>query len=375
MFFSLGPVYDHRFPVHTSIGQWRLSHDPGWQGLRKGYGTVDQDNSNFCYFSPTPHGVKLHNSACRTFPLWWDNQTQTLTNMLGQGQQIYVDQTVEILNNELLLTPVDLYSNDASYISADAAVEIISQHLTDTVLQQANSFKTPVRFLCTGGADTSLLLALIHHCNLDVEVLDHQYFEYDLFCQQNWQSIATNHWGYAQIHHWCEPCVLLSGASGDEFMMRGPDSVSLWAAWHNIDINALVDSTDCYQGPYFKRTKNQKIFAEAYAQRRQIQEQYTTIEDLNRQIINMIANDFQHWHLGKTLTWTPLRSLQIAKTLLRLPPDILLGQILNADINRELIKQLHAPSLAQLSQYKNIGDGSDLIGRMVSKDGNVLLSL
>ena len=70
----------------------------------------------------------------------------------------------------------------------------------------------------------------------------------------------------------------------------------------------------------------------------------------------MLLNDWQHWHLGNTLTWTPLRDLDIIKCLLRLPPELALGQIMNSDISQQLIEKNCLGLTQVMSSQKNSGN-------------------
>ena len=79
----------------------------------------------------------------------------------------------------------------------------------------------------------------------------------------------------------------------------------------------------------------------------------TTIESLYQGLCNIVVNDWQHYHLGNTLTWTPLRDLEIFKILLRVPPNELLNQIMSSAISIQLIEQ-NKPGLSKLiSDQKN----------------------
>jgi hypothetical protein len=70
----------------------------------------------------------------------------------------------------------------------------------------------------------------------------------------------------------------------------------------------------------------------------------------------MVINDWQHWHLGNTLTWTPLRDLEIFKALLRLPADSAVGQIMNSNISLQLIERNRPGLSALISDQKNTGN-------------------
>ena len=71
---------------------------------------------------------------------------------------------------------------------------------------------------------------------------------------------------------------------------------------------------------------------------------------------NIIVNDWQHWHIGNTLTWTPLRDLRIFKILLRLPINDAIDQIMNSRFSLLLIEN-NQPGLSKLvSDQKNTGN-------------------
>jgi hypothetical protein len=75
----------------------------------------------------------------------------------------------------------------------------------------------------------------------------------------------------------------------------------------------------------------------------------------------MNLNDNQHWHLGNTLTFTPLKDIEITKILMGLPKEDLLGQIKNGDITRELIANNDQSLLQYLSDQKNTDLQKNLI--------------
>ena len=129
----------------------------------------------------------------------------------------------------------------------------------------------------------------------------------DIFPLLNYDKIASN-WGYKQIHHWRESCILTSGAPGDEFMLRSPTTCDLFLKYYNIDIVQLTkENPDCLHHEYFLLNKHLDIF-----NTQQIDTSLTK-EQMYKHLCNIIINDWQHWHLGNTLTWTPLRDLEIFK--------------------------------------------------------------
>jgi hypothetical protein len=176
--------------------------------------------------------------------------------------------------------------------------------------------------------------------------------DYDEFWLKN-SGTLKNFWGYSQIHHWNDPCVLTSGAPGDEFMLRSPVTIDLFLKLQDRDMIALLNQhrwQGCLHHTYFNLPKHRTIFAND-----------TPMPDWDRKqmlwnLCNILANDWQHWHLGNTLTWTPLRDLEITKLLLRLPVDLALGQIMNSDISCQLIEQNKPGLTSVISDQKNSGN-------------------
>ena len=95
------------------------------------------------------------------------------------------------------------------------------------------------------------------------------------------------------------------------------------------------------------------MWTTAWDTRHQLQERYATVADINNQALNILANDYQHWHLGNTFTWTPYKDLEIIRLLLRCPIDQLIPQFLDGAISKTLIRKYNPDVLQFLSRYKN----------------------
>jgi len=350
MFFTLSLTADTRLPHHEKLGKWVFSHDDGWhnqsRGWYKGYDDcwtrVSVDNNN----------LTLEHDACRAYPLWWDSKTRTLTNLLGQGEHVWSDQLVKITHGKLDLTsvqpPFDPISTDT--ISLDVAAHRIIDLLASKIHKLPD---LPCRLFVSGGVDTVLLYALTRNQQIPCEIVTKEHIEYDRFIDHNLNSIKQNHWGYTQIHYWHQPCMLFTGSCGDEFLMRGPNTASLWAAWHDIDLEALIKTSTGYHSAYFSKPQNTEVFRQSYQQRNKIKQQYATHSDLVRHILNVNYNDYQFWHIGNTLTWTPFRDLELTKIVLQMSTSDVLGQILDAQLSKRMIEILWPRALSYVSTLKN----------------------
>ena len=95
MFFSITSAPDDRFPCQDKLGQYFFNHDYGWRQTNeswiKGYRHPDH-SGNWAEISLSKDTLILDHGPCRSFPLWGNNTTSVLTNLLGDGQPIWATQ-------------------------------------------------------------------------------------------------------------------------------------------------------------------------------------------------------------------------------------------------------------------------------------------
>jgi hypothetical protein len=85
----------------------------------------------------------------------------------------------------------------------------------------------------------------------------------------------------------------------------------------------------------------------------QIEYTHITLAETIKLCCNINLNDWQHWHLGKTLTWTPLRDVDLFKLFARLQLSDLKEQVMNSIVQRRLIEKNNPKILTYLSTQKN----------------------
>jgi hypothetical protein len=354
MFFTVAPVADHRLPYHQQLGTHVFSHDSGWtkcqQGWQKGY--FDGDKGNWAKILLQDNKIVLSHSQTRSFPLWWDPDTATLTNLLGTGQSVWADSAVQIENNKLNPIKQDITGVVAGpEISMETAADLVIESLISKIPTLPADM--PRKLFLTGGIDTLVLYSVLKYANVEVDIIDYDHVDYDWFLNNNFDEIKNQHWGYKQIHHWKQSTALISGACGDEFLFRGPNTVAVWAAWNNIDLQHILDTATGYQVKYFKKQKNIDIFEHAWHNRLELKSKYQNKQELFQHLLDINANDHQHWHIGNTLTWTPFLDIDLTKTIFRLSNTDLLAQSIDAALSKCIIKKLHEPALQALSLSKN----------------------
>lgn len=370
MFFSISKQKDARFLNHQPLGSFYFSHDNEWQidknSFFKGYRTPNVSHGNWTEIYLTDSGeIKVFHDILRSYPLWWDEENKVLTNLNGSGERIWADETITIKSDntpKIKKTELLNFVDDTLKKSDDFTnwvVENLSQKLIDFIDTYGNE---SLKFFLTGGIDTGTIFALLKYNNKtsNIDMLKHEYFYYDEFLNKNIKVIQNNHWAYNQIHHWDYKCFLLSGACGDEFWFRGPYIISLWAAWHDVDLIKLLQKHKGYHVGYFLKEKNIHIFEENFKNRHKLQEIYPTYQSLRHQILNINANDNQHWHLNNTITWTPFKDLEITNKILSLPFDDIIDQIIDAKLNKNVINAMSPDVLNGISDTKNVNNRKNL---------------
>jgi len=371
MFFSIGRNSKVNFSEHYQLGPFAVSTDAGWNQYErhghtcvyKGYVDTAPLNTvldqicqqaepelfgNFCVivFDHVAQQLRIQTDRLRSFPIYISDRE--VTNLVPSSTVAWTDSLIAIDQNfEILETKFDLIGPiDTEPVSVDQVIDFVHHRLTERTQNFVKFNNLPVRAFLSGGVDSLLVYSYLQRFSQDIELVRGNVIEYDRFWLKNSGDIGR-HWAYNQIHHWREPCVLTSGAPGDEFMLRSPTTADLFLKYHGIHITDLLQQQTWLHTAYFSLAKHADIF-----QTQTVDSSWSETQ-LHWNLCNMVINDWQHWHLGNTLTWTPLRDLEIFKSLLRLPTDSAIGQIMNSNISRQLIERNCAGLTALISDQKN----------------------
>lgn len=368
MFFSISAQQQDNFSSHWNVDNVYVDTDAGWKFQKhgakvyifKGYAdefdleenvsTVEVQDcvlGNFCVIvlDSGTKTIKIVTDLYRSFPLYFEEQNK-ITNLYPMTNTAWTDSVLTAdFDLNVIETKIDVIGEvETSELSYKNALEVVDNILESKTKKFLKLNRLPIKVFLSGGVDTLLVYSYLRKLKADVELLECNHFDHDYFWRNNHHYIKK-FWGYSQIHHYREPCVLASGAPGDEFMLRSPVTADRYLKRYKTSIpELLVEDQECLHYEYFK--KNQTVFN---------QENVNPKDFTDWGLCNNIVNDWQHWHLGNTLTWTPLRDLAIFKAILRLPKQYAIGQILNSDFSKQLIEQ-NAPGFTELiSDQKNHG--------------------
>lgn len=349
MFFSISTQPDHRFwHRQQHLGLW-INYDQGWQtqdhALVKGY------SSNSCRIQLEADGVTVLHSQPRSFPLWFEHGF--ITNLFpDSGKRAWAQDGLHMMpDGRIVWTPWDLdLSVPDTHITISAAQEKICARLDQ---ETADLGDQPVKLYCTGGLDTALIRALLTAHDKNFEQISYEHFEVTPFVRHN-RPALEHYWSYGpqQLHHWSQPTWLATGGCGDEYFLRGPAVIAMLTAWYDINFGELLEHNPaCYHYHHFQRYR--ELWQRTWQQRHQLRQQYPTRAELNLQVMDNLANDHQHWHLEHTVTWTPLKNIEIARILLQLSIQDLVPQFLSGQITRDIIAHYDSDVLPAVSAYKN----------------------
>jgi hypothetical protein len=272
------------------------------------------------------------------------------------NKNIWADTEVT-LNDDLQITRE--YINDTkncrlTSLTEEEVVENLYSILYSSTEQFLSHNKLPLKIFLTGGLDSLLVYSFIQKITSDYEIITYQYFDYDEFWCKNGQSIRQSNWSYKQLHHWKEPSVIASGTSGDGYMLRGIDTANLYLNYNGTNILTELNLHESHERYNLGNLSNDHLLEKENKQKVQLQE----IKGLSQSglvyyLCNMISNDWQHHHLGNTLTFTPLRNIELFKCFFQLPIDNAVSQIINGSITKKLISKNNPKLLQYISENKN----------------------
>ena len=311
---------------------------------------------NFCVIA-IGNTISIKTDKYRSFPIWVDQGIE-ITNLIPLIHPIWADTVVSAdLNLTVTEQKFDIIGPiDTSPITEVAALEQLDQILLTRTKNFITHNTLPIKSFLTGGVDSLLVYSYLKRAGIDVDVIEYLHIDYDHFWRANSHHLKK-FWGYSQIHHWNTPTVLASGAPGDEFMLRSPVTANMYLRSLGTSIPALlINNPTCLHYDYFMLPKHQKVFEDTSAVPGYGSESIY-------KLCNILVNDWQHWHIGNTLTWTLLRDIDLIKILVRMPIESTVDQILNSGLSKKLIERNIPGATSWISDQKNSGAMRKNLGR------------
>jgi hypothetical protein len=377
MFFKITSQKLDKFPFNHQLNEthW-LNCDAGWTDVETKYGVAyikgycherafDVDFAEELFEDTEPRftgnflavlarssgAIDITNDSTRATRLWRD-ATSVGNIDITDGINVWATNTVTITATEMVERNWDnITPHNVPACNFNDALDQIDNILTEKFTWLKDNGKN-IKIFYTGGIDTLLCISYLRKLGIQHELVTSEHYDYDKFTC-NFDKDIKNHWGYRQMHHWCEPTYLVSGACGDEFFLRGPATANLILSHFGINILQLLTPKHYH---YHSFRDQEKL--DIYTQQRhdpEIQKMLSNKKEVSDYIVGMCMNDHQHWHLGNTLTFTPFKDTRILAILLEMEKNEIVQSILDARIQRELIGRNNPELLQYLDQYKNQG--------------------
>jgi hypothetical protein len=377
MFFSISRQTKDNYSHQYLLGDFSVGTDAGWHEttvsdynvLYKGYAdsgslqsllpeiinsSEPQHTGNFCVLCLVGEQLLIKTDKWRSFPIYIADG-QEITNLTAYTTTAWTDSLITI-NPDFSYTEdkFDAIGGfDFTPLTHQEGVQSIHDILTTKTKSFLENNTLPVKAFMSGGVDSALTYSYLSKHTSDYTNVVGNYLEWDEFWMKN-SGILQKNWAYKQIHHWTDDCVLTTGSPGDEFMLRSPATANMYLMTQGTSIPQLNTSEENLHYSYYGQAKHLTIFEKQERDRKKIA--VLSEYDRNYAICNNILNDWQHWHLGKTLTWTPLRDLRIMKILLRMPLASTTTQIMNSGISKELMDRNYPGISSAISDQKNTGN-------------------
>jgi len=372
MFFQICNCKLDNFPVNYHHNNLVVNLDDGWQKaydqhnntlFYKGYldnGKIEDNildianqeepffTGNFCLLKCFNQGVTVKTDRYRSFPIYFGNNG--LTNLHNTGELLHTDSIVMLTNDlEKVESKFDLISDkNLKNLSFHDCVDRVDDIITKKLQTFFNNNTLPLHVFLSGGIDTTTLYSYVLKLEIPHVLVNYFHTDFDYFYLKN-HATLTNFWGFRQMHYWTNPCILMSGAPGDEFTARSPATANMLLRYYNTGIDELLE--------YHKNSLHYNYFL-GYINLFKSQQQlkFRTLDHVIQECLNMILNDYQHWHLGHTLFYTPLRDISVFDTIASMNKQDLVEQIFHSTVQKELIKRNAPHLLASLSTSKNTGN-------------------
>ena len=369
MFFHISKKPQENYPCQWQLGSFSISTDNGWKPLSigpvkilyKGYAdggpmesllgqiifqTVPHLTGNFCALVVVNDTLIIQTDRYRGFPIYIGHGD--INNLVATDRTIWTDSLITV-NADLTVieNKFDVIGTiDTTSLDLQQALDQVHDILSAKIQRFLTHNTLPLKVFLSGGVDTMLVYSYLRAANAEFELLDYTHLEHDYFWRTNSHQIEK-YWAYRQTHHWKQPCVLASGTPGDEFMLRNPITGDFYLQNFGTTLTESIRPTHS-QHDYVMSDKNQKQLSDQTVL-------CSTKEELHHRLCDIMVNDWQHWHLGNTLHWTPLRDINILKIIMRLPLQYAIDQITDNKFSQALIERNIPGGSRFISDQKNTG--------------------
>ena len=353
MFFILSKYKSNDFPNHIQWGNIYVGYDNGWtlndKNLTKGY------DGKGCSISYDGNSITVQSIGRQTFPIYIDETNFIVSNLYHQTD--FFIGTVTLTENEISKVVCDNVIFEHVGKTDDFIINRINEIIEHSVLNFVTD--KPFKIFLTGGVDTALVASYVLKNKLPFELVTAEHMDMDYFLSYNRRKLKK-FWAYNAMHYWRDPSILLSGANGDEMLLRNPVDAFNIMRWYRDDLVDELTNSNYYHAAHFLKEKNLIEYSK--------QNKFTTRNEMFQYIYKRNSCDFQHWHLGNTITFCPLDNLELNRLMLCLSYKTMKTQLLDAGVTKQLIEMNYPSLLRFVSVSKNSNNYDALANLYEGKD-------
>ena len=400
MFFSIKKdTVDSRFYNNYQFGELSLNLDNGWNRTQinnanvffKGYcdhcniadvlvefvnDPTPKHYGNFCIIICIENAFTITHDLHRKFPIW-NYQNVLITNLSKKNENKYGFTGSKIVNGFYEFGHDHEFVEHGKYIktfkklsieyknyhqkfnnSNNLSFDDICAQYNNILASKSNSFVNcnyQKKIFISGGYDSMISYSLVEkNCNEDSVFFDSYIIENDIFLEKNYHNLVDC--GYEienSMHHWQKKTILTSGFHAEFYLFKHYTMVAAWCAYKNINFLKEFKNYKSYGITSFNRDNRKPVFENMWSNRSYIQEKYSNINDFHNYLINFALHNHQHFHLGNTLTWTPLKDIRLLNLFFSVTDDDIIDQILNNRVEKYIIEKQNKKLLKYISKNKN----------------------
>lgn len=369
MFFSISEIIDKSFPFNTELGKFWINHDPGWTSgnnfLYKGFTrngilsgiksledikTYKHIEGNFCIIYLEDEKIKLCAGKKQKFPVF--HTEKRVSNLYKTDKHILCPFEFDGVNVNQIETSRPCFIDFK--IGDDDVITKIDNILEKTFLDF--NVDQPFKLYVTG-VDTLLIAAYILKNKIPYQLVGGEHGDMDHFLCHHRSTIRENFWAYTTVQHWKETNILLTGGHGDETMLRDPVQAKVILDFYQEDVVEICRSNSkLYHSYHFLKKDNLSMYDKLNGLH------FSSDNEMKNWIIEKFYCDYQHWHLGKTLFFSPYDNLEILNLSLNFSYETAKKQLLDAYVSKSLIDRNRPGLLKLLSKSKNFRYYENLAG-------------
>jgi hypothetical protein len=380
MYFELSKNKNLDYSKFYQIKNYILSTDLGWkeiQGLHgkiiyKGYADVNLENflkncypannempnGSFTAIMETASTIYIKHDRSRSYPIFIDDDRSKCTNLTRHKTIIWPDTYVFIdCDSDIIKTKyVENEFEKKQDVSFNETCDSILSLLNKNINHFASNHNMPIKVVPTGGVDSTLLIGLLKHNNLDFEIINYEHKDWTYFYKKNRLAVSENIGNMLFIkigHTWgTKPTVLANGWHGDQHFFRDYLPLAVLCKAKNIDLPGQAQK---YKGAY----AHQFILDEMndrQEQHEQITKNIIDVSSAYKKIFEIIIASFQCWHFEETIYWSPFKNIEITKSILQMSDKDIIDNAFMASVQKKLIEKVDPNLLDVITNQKNFFD-------------------